>query len=54
MKLTFTTSNSPTFPLTSGVAADVNAASVKYDITSGAKNGQVKITAFEIVYDVAE
>ena len=54
VKLTFTTSNSPTFPLTSGVAADVNAASVKYDITSGAKNGQVKITAFEIVYDVAE
>ncbi len=55
VKLTFELSNGPEFPLTSGIAAEVNAASVTYTLRStSVGNGQIKITAFEVIYDVAE
>lgn len=54
VKLTFTASNLGEFGLTSGVAADVNKESVTYKLTSSSSgNGQLKITEFEVVYDVA-
>ena len=50
VKMTYTTSNNPVVSLDSDTEAEVNAASYSITAVNGEKNGQLKITAFEVVY----
>lgn len=50
--LTYTLSNAPSFPLSSGVASsEINESSVTYTLTGGSKNGQLIISNFSVTYD---